>query len=165
MSVSNVNEVASELQSAADEPLHITAVLAKLAELRDTFHLPHPAAVRMEKSNGIGVVEVASFAEVVVWANALGATRDPISHAHEGGASSHAVWVRWHGWDVKVGAWIDAPPSPVLERTIFTHCNWIGGCDTPLTAADGSMLCPLHCAAPLSEAMGHYERELRGGAR
>ncbi len=51
------------------------------------------------------------------------------------------------------------------ERTIFTHCNWIGGCDTPLTAADGSMLCPLHRAAPLSEAMGHYERELRGGAR
>lgn len=34
----------------------------------------------------------------------------------------------------------------VPERTIFTHCNWVGGCDTALSDEDGSLLCAFHRA-------------------
>jgi hypothetical protein len=44
----------------------------------------------------------------------------------------------------------DAEPVPNVdylpERTIFSRCNWVGGCDTELSEQDGSLLCTFHRA-------------------
>jgi hypothetical protein len=117
------------------EPLHITATMAALAQLRDTFHLPHPAAVRLTKFNGIAAVEVETFGEVVAWAQALGQCADPISHVHGDGSASHSVWVRWCGWDVRVGAWVNQPPPAVPPRA---GCP--AGCDDQFADTD----CAVH---------------------
>lgn len=58
-----------------------------------------------------------------------------------------------------------AKVSDEPERTMFSHCNWIGGCDTELTKADGSLLCREHVEAPLADAMAIYARELQGKGR
>jgi len=40
--------------------------------------------------------------------------------------------------------YLDYLPEP--ERTIFSHCNWVGGCETELSEQDGSLLCAFHRA-------------------
>ena len=45
----------------------------------------------------------------------------------------------------------DFLPEPPV-RTMFTHCNWVGGCDEPLSEEDGSLLCKPHRDEPLSAA-------------
>lgn len=152
IAAADVNESASELQLAA-EPLHITATLSKLAELRDTFHLPHPVGVRFTKCNSIGTVEVSTFGELMAWADRLAVPQDARhSSSFKDGSSSHSCWASWNGWHVRVVAYVDAPEPEVGERTIFSHCNWVGGCDTELTSAD-SMLCQPHADAPLADAI------------
>ncbi|GIH07347.1 hypothetical protein Rhe02_54140 [Rhizocola hellebori] len=184
-----MNLTGSNERPAKTGPLNITATLLGFAELRDAYSLPHPDGLRMTKSNGIATVEVATFGEVQAWADALGvSSASRHSSTFQDGSATHSAWAEWLGWHVRIAAHVDAPvlvavgkasvPMPQLElvpehpaavaapeRTIFSHCNWIGGCDTPLTPADGSMLCPVHAAAPLEDAMVHYARELRGGAR
>src|SRR5688572_16535556 len=92
------------------EPLHITAAMALLATLRDTFHLPHPIAVRFEKSTGIGVVDVSTFGGTTVWADALGVPdRARLSTTQTNRSSTHSAWVKWNGWDLRVVAHVDAP--------------------------------------------------------
>lgn len=152
MSVTNVNESASELQLAA-EPLHITAAMTQLAQLRDTFHLPHPSGVRFTKCNNLATVEVSTFGELMAWADRLEVPQDARhSSLFKDGSTSHSCWVQWNGWHVHVVAHVDAPEPEAAERTIFSHCNWVGGCDTELTSAD-SMLCQLHADAPLADAI------------
>lgn len=133
-------------------PLHITAALTAIAELHRDHSLPMPSGVRIAKASGIATIEVATFAQVVAWGQALGAPNEPMSHSHEDGSSSHSVWLKWHGWDLKVGAWVEPPEPvvPVMPRLDFLPSR--AGCPNGCTDQFADTDCPTHGVVAMVKA-------------
>lgn len=142
------------------EPLHITAVLIALADLRNDLELPHPTSLRMTKCNGIATVEVATFGDVMAWADAFGVSHHARhSSTFKSGASAHSAWAEWNGWHVRIAAYVDAPalavdylPEPIADARVDEILDKLNGfvayeCDSGTDLVNGR-------AVPYSDRTG-----------
>jgi hypothetical protein len=98
--------------TATVKPLHIIGVLEALAHLRKDRNLPSPSGVRAHNvGRPVATLDVATYAELTVWADALAVPDTArLSQSFDDGSSLHSAWhSNWHGWHVRVSAQVDTP--------------------------------------------------------